>query len=72
MPELWKLCTHRGLAVLIQLYWDESGHYPDFYYELSGERKRPLITMSPEVEQEMHEVTNRFMSLPPQIDGRGY
>ena len=71
MPELWNNCNSKSLAVLIQLYWDEHGCYPDFYYILSGEKKLPQVIMSPEVEEEYLAETTKFMSQPPRAEGMG-
>ena len=62
MAELWELCNSRSQAVLIQLYWEEHGYYPDFWYELSGEKQKPAVTISPDIEEEELAATGKFMS----------
>ena len=65
MPaQFWELCNLKSKVVLAYLYKEENGVYPDWYLELSG-KKKPLITISPEVEEDMHEETNKFMSQSP-------
>ena len=71
MPEFWELCDNKSLAVLIQLYWEENGCYPPWYYILSGEEQRPLVTVDPDVEEDHLKETRRFMSQPPRAEGHG-
>jgi hypothetical protein len=42
MPELWENCNDASKVVLIQLYWQEHGCYPDFWYIMKGERERTV------------------------------
>ena len=65
MPELWEHCNAKSLGELLQLYCIEYGCYPDFYYVLSGEKLRPSITVSPDIEEEQLEGIKKFMSQPP-------
>jgi len=65
MAELWELCNNRSQAVLIQLYWNEYGKRPDFYYALSSEKPVKPVINAPDY-QEMEEIkTEHFMSQPP-------
>uniref|UniRef100_A0A6M3J586 Uncharacterized protein n=1 Tax=viral metagenome TaxID=1070528 RepID=A0A6M3J586_9ZZZZ len=63
MPELWELCDTESLAILIQLHWQQFGTYPDFWYEM--QESKPIVTMSPDVEEDTLEETKIFMAKPP-------
>jgi len=65
MPELWEQCNTQSKVILAFLYKQEHGRYPDWYLELSGKRKKPLVTVSPEVEEEYLTEVSREMSKAP-------
>ena len=66
MSELWEHCDTDSLAVLTQLYWDEHGCYPAFWYVMKGESPaKPGIINAPDYEEQNIEDINRQMSQPP-------
>ncbi len=70
MPEFWELCTPGSKAILGYLYKQDHGHWP-YWDERSGEKvQRPLVTMSPEVEEEYRAEIARFMSQAPEHQKR--
>jgi len=65
MPELWENCNNRSQAVLIQLYWEEYGCCPDFYYVLKGEKQQPDIINAPlHQEEEEMEIDREIREKP--------
>lgn len=65
MPELWENCNYKSRAVLIQLYWDEHGCYPDFYYLMKGEMRKPDVINAPDYQEEEEIEIEHEMSRPP-------
>jgi len=68
MPELWELCNGRSQAVLIQLYYDEHGERPDFFYVLQGERRQPDIIDAPDCRELEEMEMEREVSRPPESE----
>jgi hypothetical protein len=68
MPELWEICNNQSKAVLIQLYWQEHGDYPEFYYLMSGRMVKP----GPEYQIPVNppDDTARFMSENSDVKAR--
>ncbi len=60
MPELWEICNTKSQAVLIQLYWQEHGCYPEFYHYLTGDMEKPQP--APEIPDELLPEIAREMS----------
>jgi hypothetical protein len=60
MPEFWENCNNKSKAVLIQLYWQEQGCYPDFYHIMKGDKEKPAPKY--EIPVNPPEDTEKFMS----------
>jgi hypothetical protein len=55
MPEFWEVCNAKSKAVLIQLYWQEHGCFPDWYL-------RKKLPPKYEIPVDTPEDTAKFMS----------
>ena len=72
MAELWELCNSRSQAVLIQLYYQEYGKRPDFFYTLSNKEPVKPVINAPDFEEKERMELERFIAKPPLSEGRGY
>jgi hypothetical protein len=70
VSELWEHCDTRSQAVLIQLYWDEHGCFPDFYYTLKEGKRSPDIINAPLAAEEEEIETLKEMSQAPEHQER--